>query len=85
MELTFEFFEDSSGRLRAKLYLNGICLMTKPVERADKSKRYNIAKVFGLWKFGVRNFDPATYVKLHSSRPGDKITCKVVNGYLIAL
>ena len=84
MELTFKFFEDQSGRLRAKLYLNGIYLMTKPVEKADKSKRYNIAKVFALWNFGVTKVDPLTYAKLLSAKPGDKITCKVINGYLIS-
>lgn len=66
--LTFKFFRDKNGRLRCQCPELGI---TKPVEKADGSRKYNFAKVFGIptaeW------FGEETAWRLQLATQGDKI------------
>lgn len=70
MKLHFKFFKDVDGRLRATCLEFGV---TKPVERADHSKRYKFAKVFGLYKFNIAEQD---YLRLQTAKDGDIVEVK---------
>lgn len=67
--LTFEFYRDEKGRLRARCVEFGI---RKPVESVQ-GKRYRFTKVFGM----PRWFAPADLVKLQTAVAGDRIQVQV--------
>lgn len=67
--ITFEFFEDEKGRLRAT------CLefdIRRPVESIG-GKRYRFAKVFGMQRW----FAPADLARLQTAKAGDRVQVKV--------
>ena len=75
MKLTFIFFEDVNGRLRARIRELG---KTKPVETVDKSKKYNIVKIFGLWNWTISQKD---LLKLQTAQNGDVIEVDATKGF----
>ena len=75
MKLTFIFFKDANGRLRVRIKELG---KTKPVETADKTKKYNIVKVFGLWNWTISQKD---LLKLQAAKNGDVIKVDATKGF----
>ena len=67
--LTFEFFEDETGRLRAKCEELGL---RRPVESAT-GKRYSFPKVFGMQRWFVAE----DIVRLQSAQAGDRVEIRV--------
>jgi len=70
--LEFRFFRDKNGRLRCHCPELGV---TKPVETADRKKRYRFAKVFGINT--VEWFGEETAWRLQLAKEGDVITAVV--------
>ena len=68
--LTFRFFRDPSGRLRARCQELGV---TKPVESRSR-KRYKFAKVFGFYDW----FSSSDLWRLQTAGPDETIKVKVV-------
>jgi len=68
-KLTARFFRDKAGRLRCTIVELGI---TRPVERADGSKRYRWATVFGLYQSRT-GWPVELYLKLQTAKEGDEI------------
>jgi len=69
VKLTFKFFRDDGGRLRATLEEFNI---TKPVERRD-GKRYKILKVFSLPP-GIRcAIKTSDVYRLQTAQAGDVV------------
>ncbi len=63
--LTFVFFNDEKGRLRATCKEFG---RTRPVESVQ-GKRYKFPKLFGMQRW----FGPEDLVRLHTAVAGDQI------------
>lgn len=72
MQLTFKFFKDEGGRLRAHLKEFGV---TKPVESKDSKKRYKILKVFYNYipRFVLTQISEYDILKLQTAKEGDVI------------
>jgi len=68
--LTFHFFRDAGGRLRARCEELGV---TKPVESAS-GKRYKFCKVFGMYYW----FSSEDVWRLQTAGENDIIKVKVV-------
>lgn len=74
MKLDFQFYNDQSGRLRCKLFINNRYIMKKPAESRD-GKRYNIFKVFSLHNLVLGyQINPSDWFDLQLAESGERVS-----------